>query len=75
MPEKTLIPVAKTTADRIKELRIYKRETYDEVISRLLVLRERVKKEKPEILEQLNRDFMLCGIQNVVESESKSNVE
>ncbi|MHA1685187.1 MAG: DUF7557 family protein [Candidatus Heimdallarchaeaceae archaeon] len=75
MPEKTLIPVAKTTADRIKELRIYKRETYDEVISRLLVLRERVKKEKPEILEQLNRDFMLRGIQNVVESESKSNVE
>ena len=31
----TLIPISKTTRDRLKSAKIYKRETYDELINRI----------------------------------------
>ncbi len=36
MPEKTMISILKETADRLKENSLYERETYDEIIQRLL---------------------------------------
>lgn len=34
--DKTSIPLTKKTRDRLRDMRIYKRETYDEIIIRLI---------------------------------------
>ncbi len=36
MPEKTMISILKDTADKLKEIRLVDRESYDEIIQRLL---------------------------------------
>ena len=36
MPEKTMISILRETADRLKDISLYDRETYDEIIQRLL---------------------------------------
>jgi len=41
MPEKTQISIQKDTADKLKEIKLYRRESYDEIIQRLLEIYEK----------------------------------
>jgi len=45
-PEKTQIEVTKDTREKLGKLRITKRESYDEVINRLLIKKGDVKHER-----------------------------
>jgi len=45
MSEKTMISIEKATAENLKKIKIHHRETYDDILKRLLKLHDETKKE------------------------------
>ena len=57
MENLTSIQINKRTLNKLKEFRDYKRETYDEVLNKLMKITEYISKKEPELKEEAIRDI------------------
>lgn len=53
MPQLTSIQIEKSTLNKLKDFKEYKRETYDELINKLMKIIEALSKKEPELKEEV----------------------
>lgn len=57
MENLTSIQIHKSTLDRLKSFKEYQRETYDELINKLMKIVEFISKKEPELKEEIIREI------------------
>ncbi len=58
--ELTSIQIGKKTLERLKSLKEYRRETYDDLINKMAVIVERLAKNEPELSDQILEEIRIA---------------
>ncbi|MBI2140333.1 hypothetical protein HYU14_05395 [Candidatus Woesearchaeota archaeon] len=51
--EQTSIQIGKETLERLKSLKEYRRETYDELLNKVIAIIEKLNKDEPELTQSI----------------------
>lgn len=57
MENLTSIQINKKTLNKLKEFKDYKRETYDELLNKLMIVMEFISKKEPELKEEVIKEI------------------